>query len=353
MRSKLALIAAVLATPISVGTAAAAGASLSPTLEPHVPRVIDGAPRCFRPVIEAERLLSEKQAVPSSNQYRKPTVYPPVYQRTTVRILVRPEYEEVSVVPAEVIPAISREVVVRDGYRNYHDICRTEQIAPKEITLREAYRTWRPREAAPTLEVYDGVVPRNLPFPDAPPDPTMRHDLWQTIEIPPIKEEIPFKEITYCDPSYEQIGPEKKHVQTFSVRPAQIIRTRVPAEYRTEEQWRIVKDAWVDWVEVPPDYVTVDVTELAEPAMVKWEEVQCPAQPPIPASALQEPPQPAQTVIPVSKQSFCETDVAGRPCPDPSQGSQPSRAASTPAAPGGPQVPQPSADPLAGGPDGT
>ncbi len=206
----------------------------------------------------------------------------PEFGTETVRIMVRPAYTKLKVIPAT-YKTVTEKVLVKEASKRY-------EFTPAQFKVVEVPYVSKAKSAR--LEVIPAVLgdaseriktyPETAGWEYAPyPCPDPNKEDCQTLcwkEYPAQFTTVPTKTLT-SDATTETVAiPEVNDTYEKRVvsQPAQVKTITVPAEYKTIERRVVDEPARVEKISVPAEYKEVTKTVLLKPGgLTIWEEVDC------------------------------------------------------------------------------
>ena len=206
------------------------------------------------------------------------------FETVEEKIMIRPEYKTLKVVPAEyktveetveVKPASVKYVYVPATYKTetitmqveepYNKITTTEaNLSPdtKTVVIQEAYSHWEWKSASADCKSDD---PRDC-------------QILCYVKYPEITTGIGIRNLDQ-DAAYTKApagGKDATYKKQVEVTPARYETIEIPAEYKTITKQVLVKDETVVETVVPAEYRTYEVTRLVEEGgLEQWVEIDC------------------------------------------------------------------------------
>ena len=223
-------------------------------------------------------------AVPEGNKCYVKCVTPDVYVDSTVRVMVKPAWTKLEVVPAEYktvtetltvkeaseryeyVPATYRTVydtvVVEDGYNNLRIMPSKFEASSEVVQTEPEVGRWEMGERAPDCESTNPMDCRVV--------------CWK--EYPAKYDNVPTQkklrdETTEADAVRRKIKVIKRQVIN---QPATTRKTEIPAQYETVTRKVLVKDETTKQTTVPAEYTDVKVRVLQQKGgLTVWREMDC------------------------------------------------------------------------------
>ncbi len=206
---------------------------------------------------------------------------PEQYRTVTRRIVKRPAYERLEVVPARYVRD-TETVTVQEPYEVLEVVPATFKTVTERVMVRE------PSVRIVTTEpVYETVQerimvqpPRSVWKPGRGPIERLDHatgEIMCLVEEPAVYKTVTRRVLKEPARTREVQVPAQYRTITRRVidRPAQVRRVRVPAQTEQVTVERLSEPAAVRRVTVPAEYETVQVRELAAPAQLEWRSILC------------------------------------------------------------------------------
>jgi len=210
-------------------------------------------------------------------------VTPDIYETVQEKVMVRPGYTKLEVVPAE-YKTVDKKILIKPESKRYEFEEAEFEVYYEEFRTEEIYHNIKVKAATFTNDVEKIEIKPEI-------------GRWEYRSYANCESDNPADCKVLCwveyDPTYETVAVKRLDKDAYTVKneaggkvikvkkyrktkPASYKEIKVPAEYRTIPKRVLVKDETTKATNVPAEYKTVTVEKLKQKGGVaKWEEVAC------------------------------------------------------------------------------